>query len=161
MTDFEMEDEIHCIGFFVADHAVVSEGKLYVNGGYFSQLSFPVYPAIVPAMCLAAVVRVPFRHYHVDHSLTIRLEDADGSAVGLEARGQFRVGGGPAIEYGDPGNMPVAIPVNGLQLPRPGTYVFTLAVDDRIIDRYTIRAVQVASPLTLFPQPPRPPGPES
>ena len=50
MTDLEVGvDELQkpsVEAFFVADHADVVGGKVYVNGGFWSRLQFPSYPAV-------------------------------------------------------------------------------------------------------------------
>jgi hypothetical protein len=132
-------------GFFPADYASVEGGKIYASGAYWSTLRFPAFPAVLPSMSLVAVIEVPFQASYGDHSMQMRLVDLDENALGLEVEGMFRAA--PAIEnkYGQPGLTPVAVPIHGLVIERPGEYSFTLTVDDREIDRYRFRVVQVAS----------------
>lgn len=58
-----MPAEIQAYAFFLADHAVVENGKLYVNGGFWSQVYSPDYP-VVRAFGLAAVLHIPWRKHH-------------------------------------------------------------------------------------------------
>ena len=92
LSDFKV------IAFFAADHAAVADGKVYVNGGFFSRLNFPTYPAVVPSVTLVAVLEVPFHAYHEDHTVGMGLEDADGEALPLKVEGQFRVGADPTMK---------------------------------------------------------------
>lgn len=143
VTDFRV------VAFFAADHAQAVGGKVYVNGGFWNQLSFPIYPAIAPPLALAAVVEVPFRAYHQDHTFRLGMEDADGNVLPLEAAGDFRVGAQAKIRVGDPTLMPVVIPITGLKIDKPGDFSFTFSIDDTELARCQVRAVQVAVPMKL------------
>jgi hypothetical protein len=143
VTDFRV------LAFFAADHAEAIGGKVYVNGGFWNRLRFPTYPSIVPSLALVAVLEVPYRAYHQDHAFRLGMEDADGTVLPLEATGSFRVGAEPDLRVGDPTLMPIAIPITGLKIDRPGDYSFTLSIDGAELERYQVRAVQVAVPMKL------------
>jgi hypothetical protein len=143
MTDFRV------LAFFAADHAQAVAGKVYVNGGYWNRLRFPTYPAIVPSLSLVAVLEVPYRAYHQDHNFRLGMEDADGNVLPLEATGSFRIGAEPDLRVGDPTLMPIAIPITGLKIDKPGDYAFTLSIDGAELERYQVRAVQTAVPMKL------------
>lgn len=138
-TDFEV------MGFFPADHAVASEGKVYVNGGFWDTLRFPTYPHTI-AFSLVAVVRVPYRAYHQDHNFELTLEDADGATMPLRIGGSFRVGSEPHMRVGDPTTMPIAANVAQFTFEKPGDFAFVLSIDGTPLARYAIRAVQFAVP---------------
>lgn len=143
----ELETDIRALAFFAADHAVAVEGKLYVNGGFWDRLNIPAFPHAVPAVSIAAVLRIPYRAYHQDHTMSVGLEDADGNPLPLRIDGQFRVGAEPYMKHGDPTTMPLAFNVNGILIERAGDYAFTLSVDQTEIERFTFRAAQVAAPI--------------
>ena len=143
VTDFRV------LAFFAADHAQAVGGKVYVNGGFWNRLRFPTYPSIVPSLALVAVLEVPYRAYHQDHGFRLGMEDADGNALELEATGTFRIGAEPDLRVGDPTLMPIAIPITGLKIDRPGDYAFTLSVDGAELERYQVRAIQVAATMKL------------
>jgi len=142
-TDFRV------VSFFAADHAEAVNGKVYMNGGFWNRLRFPTYPAVIPSLALVAVIEVPYRAYHQDHHFRLGMEDADGNEVPLEVTGDFRMGAAPDIRVGDPTLMPIAIPITGLKIENPGDYSFTLSIDGTELDRYTMRAVQIATPMQL------------
>jgi hypothetical protein len=135
--------------FFPADHAVVADGKIFVNGGAWTQLNFPTYPQVVPGVTLVAVLEVPFHEYQRDHKLSLGMVDADENPVQLHVDGEFRVGADVSLQYGEPTLMPIAITIHNLTVERPGYYAFTLAIDGNEYDRYRIRAMQVAVPMRL------------
>ena len=135
------------IAFFAADHAEALNGKVYMNGGFWNRLNYPQYPAVVPTMALVAVVNVPFHQYQEDHSFSLGMVDADENPAPLRVEGKFRVGASPDLKRGDPTLMPIAIPVNGLRIERPGDYSFRLSLDGEEMSRYQFRAVHVTTPL--------------
>ena len=124
-------------------------GKVYVNGGFWSVLRFPTYPAVVPSIALVAVLKVPFRAYHQDHRFEIGMEDSDGRKLPLSVSGDFRVGASPEMRYGDPTLMPLSVSINGLKIEAPGDYIFSLSIDGAEIERFSIRSVHVAVPMRL------------
>lgn len=147
--------EFSLLAFFAADHAEAANGKLYANGAYWNQLNLPSYPAVLPAITLAAVVEVPFGLLHSEHTIRMGLEDPDGRPLALKVEGKFRVGGGPTMEYGDSTVIPIAVPVNGLVLPRPGRYTFTCSIDEKEMDTYSFRAIQIPVALQFNIVPPQ------
>lgn len=149
MTDFEGGvgelQKASVEAFFVADHADVVGGKVYVNGGFWSRLQFPSYPAAVPPIAIVAALHVPARMYQAEHIFTVSLEDPDGHEVpGFKAEGRFRVGASPDMELGEPTTFPVVLPVVGLTIQRPGTYIFVLRLNKVELARLKIHAAQVA-----------------
>ncbi len=136
VTDFEL------LAFFVADHAAVSEGKLYVNGGGWDKITFPSYPQAFP-ISIAGQLLVPYRAYQQDHIFVIGLEDSDRNPLEYRVEGRFRVGAEPDLRVGDPTRMPFAVPGNTAAIPGPGDYAFTFSVDGHELARLGIRAVQV------------------
>ncbi|MBA3267367.1 MAG: hypothetical protein H0T70_03795 [Acidimicrobiia bacterium] len=142
------------LAFFPCDHAEVVNGKLYMHGGFWGRLNFPLFPHVLPAMSLVAVIEVPFSAYHAEHSLALGIEDADGNALPLHVDATFRVGADAQMQYGDPTVMPLAVPVYSLAIPAPGGYSFTLTVNGDLLERYAIRAYHVAVPMQMNPPPP-------
>src|SRR6266545_519243 len=107
MTDTDFRP----LAFFVADHAAVENGKLYVNGGFWNRLAFPSFPAML-SFSIVAVVEVPWRAYHQPHKFTVRFEDADGHPISGFLEGEFQVGAAAELKRGDPTPLPFAAQVN-------------------------------------------------
>jgi hypothetical protein len=149
--DFKM------LAFFLADHAEALNGKLYVNGGFFNRVRFPMYPAALPPIAIAVVLEVPFGKYQSEHVMVVGLEDQDGEPLPFKVEARFRVGAAAEMHYGDPTVMPLAMPVYGLVLQRPGDYCFTAAVNGDELGRWPFRAEQVVVPMqfNLGPPPPQ------
>jgi hypothetical protein len=59
---------------------------------------------------------------------------------------------------GDPTLLPIAVPITGLKIDKPGDYSFTFGIDGTELGRYTVRAVQVAVPMKLALKDPDAPG---
>jgi hypothetical protein len=117
----------------LADYAVVSDGKLTVVGGGWSQTG----PEPAP-FGIALLIQVPWDQANTPHSFSVELLDADGAAVVLEGvedeqtvafGGEFEVGRPPGLKPGTPLDFPVAM--NSTPLPlEPGRYEWRLTIDD-------------------------------
>lgn len=96
-------------------------------------------------MALVAVLQSPFHTHQHDHVVHMGLLDPDDMAMALNIEGMFRTA--PSIEskYGEPGVVPLAVPIHGLQFPIPGKYTFIVNVDGAQLASYPIHAVQVAT----------------
>jgi hypothetical protein len=130
------------LAFFAADHAVVENGKAYINGGFWDNILQPSYPAQI-SVSLVAVVRVPAEAYLANHRLAVEMEDANRKKLpNLKIEGEFRVGTPPHLEPGEPTPLPVAFPLDRLTIERAGNYWFVLSVDGDEIDRFRVRALQ-------------------
>jgi hypothetical protein len=119
----------------LADYAVVSDGKLTIVGGGWSQTG----PEAAP-FGIALLIQVPWDQSNTPHSFTVELLDADGAAVVLEGLeeeeqavafgGEFEVGRPPGLKPGTPLDFPVAM--NSTPLPlEPGRYEWRLTIDDQ------------------------------
>ncbi len=69
-----MSRTFRVLAFCPADHAEVVNGKLYVHGGFWGRLNFSMFPQVLPAVSLVAVLEVPFSAYHAEHKLALGLE---------------------------------------------------------------------------------------
>jgi len=128
--------------FFAADHASVENGKAYVNGGFWDSIFQVSYPAQI-SVSLVAVLRVPTEADSANHKFTVEMEDAAHNKLpSLKIEGEFRVRAAPTLEPGEPSVLPIAIPLNGLNIERAGVYWFVLSVNGDEIDRFRVRAVQ-------------------
>jgi hypothetical protein len=117
---------------FLADYAVVSDGKLTIVGGGWSQTG--PEPA---SFGIGLLIQVPWDQANTVHSFSVELLDADGVAVVLETPeeeqavafgGEFEVGRPPGLKPGTPLDFPVAM--NSTPLPlEPGRYEWRLEID--------------------------------
>ena len=121
--------------FFLADHASVESGKLYVNGGFWTHLGFAEYPATHPAFSVVTVLEVPWSQFDVEHHFSIWLEDFDGRPLGVDIEGDFRVDAANAARVGDPTLIPLAPVVYGVHFANPGDYTFVLRVNGEELAR--------------------------
>jgi hypothetical protein len=120
----------------LADYAVVSDGKLTIVGGGWSQTG----PEPAP-FGIALLIQVPWDQANTLHSFKVELLDADGGPVVLDSAededqdqevafgGEFEVGRPPGIKPGTPLDFPLAM--NSTPLPlEPGRYEWRLTIDD-------------------------------
>lgn len=126
----------------LADYAVVSDGKLTIVGGGWSQTG--PEPA---AFGIGLLIQVPWDRANTVHSFSVELLDADGGAVAFEADeeedhavafgGEFEVGRPPGLKPGTPLDFPVA--VNSTPLPlEPGRYEWRLTIDGDSREDWTL-----------------------
>jgi hypothetical protein len=137
---------ISALGFFPADHAASEGGKVYANGAYWSHLRFPSFPATLPICALVAVLQLPYHQTHRDHTLVIRLVDAQGQDHPFRAEGGFRTAHTMEAEFGEAAVVPFTVPVTSLEFERPGAYRFILEVDGEFVADYGFRVIQLAVP---------------
>ena len=117
----------------LADYAVVSDGKLTIVGGGWSQTG--PEPA---SFGIGLLIQVPWDQANTPHAFAVELVDSDGAEVVLETAeedeqpvafgGEFEVGRPPGLKPGTPLDFPVA--VNSTPLPlEPGRYEWRLTMN--------------------------------
>jgi hypothetical protein len=119
MTEEAMPTDLYAPVFFTADHAAVESGKLYISGGAWNRVAYPVSPA-VQTIAVAAILHVPWRAHGQSHAFLIEFEDADGQKVGGRVEGRFEAQTPPDARSGDYSIVPVAVQVGGFVFPREG-----------------------------------------
>jgi hypothetical protein len=131
------------VAFFAADYvAAAPDGKLHVNGGFFSLLRFPSFPALQPTLGIGAVLEIPFHELMKDHIIRIVLRDPEDRDLPVQIEASFRSAPGLDNRYGDPNLVPLGLTVTNVQIPAPGNYSLVLWLDDTELRKYRIRVVQ-------------------
>jgi len=127
----------------LADYAVVSDGKLTIVGGGWSQTG--PQPA---AFGIGLLIQVPWDLANTPHAFTVELLDTDGGPVILDLAeeedsqpvafgGEFEVGRPPGLKPGTPLDFPVAM--NSTPLPlEPGRYEWRLTIDGQSREDWTL-----------------------
>lgn len=144
MTDLP-ENELFAQAFFLADHAVVENGKLYANGAFWNRLAFSSFPASA-TFSVVAVLHIPWRALHTEHRLTAWFQDADSVRMPVEFQATFKLGASPDMKVGDPTILPVSAVVGNFTFPKPGDYAAVLEVDGVELAKWSFRASQVPGP---------------
>jgi hypothetical protein len=122
------ETDLFATAFFLADHATVENGKVYVNGGFWNQVRFPEFPAAA-TFSIVGVINVPWQAQNEIHRFTVAFADADGNRVNGEFGGEFSIAPSPDAVVGEPFLMPIAATANGFAFPAPMRYSAMLFVD--------------------------------
>ena len=152
-NDREPVGGFEVLAFFAADHAVVENGKVYVNGGFFDRFYFPAFPASL-SIAVVGLIRIAPEQFQRDHVFTVEMEGPGVGKSPLKIEGGFRVAPSPDSEPGEPSLLPLAVPLTGLNLERAGEYWFVLRIDGIEVARYRVRASQVGVITQLLPQTP-------
>jgi hypothetical protein len=111
----------------LADAAQVADGKLYLLGGGWDRLAVQGLPAMQMAG-IAVGVLVPWAETNTPRSLTLTVEDEDGSTVVPPLTVRVEVGRPPGLPAGAEQRVMVALNAQ-LALPRLGGYVITAALE--------------------------------
>jgi hypothetical protein len=153
----------------LCDSAVTAEGKLYVQGGGWNQLSTPQFPFVHPRIGVAITLWVPYTETNRQHQMELALEHEDGPRVPLgpprpkagapgefeqamSVKAQFNLGRPPQIQPGDAQVLPIAMNFDQLAFTAPGAYSFVMTVDDEELHRLAFRVVGLRS-FTITPPP--------
>ena len=126
----------------LADYAVVSDGKLTIVGGGWSQTG--PEPS---AFGIGLLIQVPWDQANTRHVFAVELVDSDGAEVVLQTEdedeqpvafgGEFEVGRPPGLKPGTPLDFPVA--VNSTPLPlEAGRYEWRLTIDGESREFWTL-----------------------
>lgn len=76
-----VRERLRVHALLLADHAVIAENKLYVNGGGFDAVFMRALPGPLPAMTVVVRLGVPYGLTGESHVLSLRLLDADRRPV--------------------------------------------------------------------------------
>lgn len=132
------------LAFFAADHvAVAPDAKMYVNGGFFTLLRFPTFPATMPTLGIGAVIELPFQDTMQDHVIRIVLRGPEHQELPVNVQANFRAAPSIEAQYGEPQIIPFGVTIPGVQLPAPGVYHLVLWFDNVEKASYRMRAIQL------------------
>src|ERR1700754_4082260 len=98
--------DLHAEALFTADHAAVHDGKLYVNGGFWSRLNFASFP-VVHTFSIGLVVHIPWRKNPHTYPFAISFEDADGQPTANRLEGNFQTSTSPELQSGEVTEVPM------------------------------------------------------
>lgn len=132
---------------FLCDFASVREGLLHVLGAGITRLGRPQYPAPM-GISLAGILRLRPSEAEEMHRLRIVVRDEDGKKV-AELGGEFGIAPGQGLKPGEMLAMPIVLPLQGVAIPRPGTYGV-----DVLLDSLNVRSLSFVAEQTKPAQSP-------
>lgn len=124
---------------FLADAAQVQRGKLYVLGGGISTITARKMPAVHPQLSLVVLVEVEPHEWDQRLDLRIQLIDEDGKNMGLDARGQLKVGAAKGRKPGESTLLPMVSNFVNMRFPEPKGYAFAIDHDGTELARVAFR----------------------
>ena len=139
------ETDLYATAFFLADHASVENGKVYVNGGFFNQMQFATFPAAAN-FSVVGILNIPWSSQNQPHKFAVHFTDADAHQLDGEFSGEFQVTPNPEAGVGDPFLMPIAANASGFVFQGPGRYSAVLLVDGDELSRWSFRVNAVTPP---------------
>lgn len=152
MTERTIPTDVHAEAFFTADHAAVHSGKLYVNGGCWTRLRFPSFPA-VHNFSICVVLHIPCDEHQQNHSFAVSFQDADGQPTPYRLEGRYQTGALAGTRPGDLTVVPIALQAANFVFQRPGDYTAVLHVDGKEIRCLRFSAVEVSEVQQATPPP--------
>jgi hypothetical protein len=129
------------VTMMLADHAQVSDGKLFIAGGGWSSAG----PGPIPCG-IALLFHVPWQQTNERTAFMLRLLDEDGRPFpgadspgepSIEAGGQIEAGRPPGMAPGAEINVPVAFNTV-LQLPPGRRFTWVLEINGRADDAWRV-----------------------
>jgi hypothetical protein len=139
------ETDLYATAFFLADHAAVENGKVYVNGGFFNQMQFATFPAAA-TFSVVGILNIPWSAQNQPHRFAVHFTDADGHQLDGEFSGEFQVTPNLEAGIGDPFLMPIAANANGFVFQGPGHFSAVLLVDGDELSRWSFKVNAAAAP---------------
>ncbi|HEU0206975.1 MAG TPA: hypothetical protein VFQ74_09845 [Pseudolysinimonas sp.] len=139
------ETDLFATAFFLADHAAVENGKVYVNGGFFNQMQFASFP-VAATFSVVGILNIPWSAQNQPHKFAVHFTDADGHQLDGEFSGEFQVTPNPEAGIGDPFLMPIAANANGFVFQGPGHFSAVLLVDGEELSRWSFKVNAVVVP---------------
>ncbi len=131
---------------FLADSVQAVDGKLYVLGAGWNRLAAGGFPARHDRVGIGVIVTLE-RGDAGDHNLELTLLDAHGrpSALFVDPTGAPQFAVHASFQTQAPPSelvglaVPLALNLDGLSFPEPGTYAFAITVDGAEVDRLPFR----------------------
>lgn len=120
----------------LADYGnISSDGKLNIMG-LFTDINASGFPARHPSMFLALKFSLGLGELKLEHTLSVRFEDADGQKIGELTM--------PLVfarnEQGDRLDHNQLIQLRDLVIPAPGRYQFSVLVDGVLLETVPLKA---------------------
>ena len=121
----------------LADYVESTNGKLYMMGGGWENYTVPD-PSRPVRFGVAIAIMVPWGATNERHTLTLRIENADGQAATPTMSAEFQVGRPPALPPG--AEQRIVWAFNGdFALPAPSEYRLVAAIDGEDSEWTTFR----------------------
>ena len=125
----------------LADYAEAINGKIYISGGGWDQLTVPSFP--YQRQCGIAVgLRVEWEETNRPCDVSVAIVNDDTHAVSMRFDGKLEAGRRPGIPVGRAQLAPIAFNVI-LAFEGPGSYAIRLAIDG---DERRVLPFNVVSP---------------
>ena len=122
------------VTMLLADHAVVENGKLYINGGGWTITGPDPFP-----YAIALIIEVPWDRANIKHHFRLELLDEDGESVevpttsgadALVVEGDFEVTRPLGAKPGTPLPLPIAVNLTPAPpIPAGARYAWNLSIN--------------------------------
>lgn len=124
----------------LCDSAKVREGLLHLLGGGITRLWRDSFPSPM-TVDLALVLTLTTAERQHSHTLNIEIRGSDGEQI-ANINGKFEMTGqpGPTVEVWEEVQLPLVVPLQGIQLPTQGEYRIEVLIDNQSVRSLGFRA---------------------
>jgi hypothetical protein len=132
---------------FLADSVANVQGKLYALGAGWNRIAVALFPGRHDRVGIGLLFRVPAGAERVPRRFELRLlgPEEEELVLGSGQQGPVnRIGGEFTAGAEDEQVVPIALNLNGLTLPRPGTYRVVVSVDGEDLKTLPFRVEALA-----------------
>jgi hypothetical protein len=117
----------------LADAVAVADGKHYIHGAGWDTITAGSFP-LNHRFAVAIRLRVPWEDTNMPCQIELDILDADGKSILPDppgpVRGTINVGRPPHIAPGDEQSIQLAFQLGGVPIPKAGSYVAVLRLND-------------------------------
>src|SRR5438094_6748860 len=131
----------------LADHAQVTESKLYLLGGGWDRLTVNTGFPVPQLLAIAAAFRVPWIETNQRHKVELEITDQDHATTLAKVEGEMEVGRPAGIEEGSAQRTHLAVNFP-IQFERPGTYEVVARINGEQVGQVPFSVVP--GPLLAF-----------
>ena len=142
---------------FLADSVANVQGKLYALGAGWNRIAVALFPGRHDRVGIGLLFRVRAGAERKPRRFELRLlgPDDEELVLGSGQEGPVnRIGGEFTAGADDEQVVPIALNLNGLTLPRPGTYRVTVSVDGTDLKTLPFRVEALAARARQVPNQP-------
>lgn len=123
----------------LADHVEVVNGKTYLMGGGWENLTVNTLFPVTHQCGVAVAFSVPWNETNQQHDIEVEVADPDGETL-AKIEGQMEVGRPPGTPLGKAQRMPLAINF-GLQIKKFGPHAIIARVEGQELKRIGFNVV--------------------
>jgi len=139
----------------LADHAVVAEGKIYVNGGGITRINVPVLPFAVPMLSMVLRYMIEGPGDRAAHTLEMQFETPSGISLFPEASIDVVIPESANRAPGEEEYAQTLVTMGGVPIIETGIHKYSVWWDGELVRAFALPVVLTEGVEAPAPQPNR------